>query len=126
MDDENAIAEEFHLLRAQVIEEMKDHVPLKEFFTRPALRKRCWIGWLTMVAGQCTGTIVINSKQSSSMSRQMTDVFTDYGPFLYKQLGFSVVNQLLIQCGWITVCLLGNAFNAAVIDYFGRVRMLRE
>jgi hypothetical protein len=50
----------------------------------------------------------------------------DYGPFLYRRLGFSVVNQLLIQCGWITVCLLGNAFNAAVIDYFGRVRMLRE
>jgi hypothetical protein len=44
-----------------VIEEMKDEVPLKEFFTRPALRKRCFIGWLTMVAGQCTGTIVINS-----------------------------------------------------------------
>lgn len=50
----------------------------------------------------------------------------DYGPFLYRNLGFSVVNQLLIQCGWITVCLLGNAFNAAVIDHFGRVRMLRE
>ncbi|KIX94624.1 uncharacterized protein Z520_09670 [Fonsecaea multimorphosa CBS 102226] len=107
-NDEHAIAEEFHLLHSQVIEEMKDQVPLKEFFTRPALRKRCWIGWLTMVAGQCTGTIVINN----------------YGPFLYRKLGFTVVNQLLIQCGWITVCLLGNAFNAAVIDHFGRVRML--
>jgi hypothetical protein len=50
----------------------------------------------------------------------------DYGPFLYRNLGFSVVNQLLIQCGWITVCLFGNAFNAAVIDYFGRVRMMSE
>ncbi|KAJ9640137.1 hypothetical protein H2204_003362 [Knufia peltigerae] len=107
-NNEHAIMEEFRLLRAQVEEEMKDHVPLKEFFTRPALRKRCWIGWLTMVAGQCTGTIVINN----------------YGPFLYRNLGFSVVNQLLIQCGWITVCLFGNAFNAAVIDHFGRVRML--
>ncbi|KAK7905434.1 hypothetical protein LTR67_000156 [Exophiala xenobiotica] len=99
-NDEHAIIQEFHLLHSQVVEEMKDHVPLKEFFTRPALRKRCWIGWLTMVAGQY------------------------YGPFLYKNLGFSVVDQLLIQCGWITVCLLGNAFNAAVIDHFGRVRMM--
>ncbi|KAL6242227.1 hypothetical protein RBB50_010775 [Rhinocladiella similis] len=107
-NNEHAIVEEFRLLHSQVVEEMKDYVPLKEFFTRPALRKRCWIGWLTMVAGQCTGTIVINN----------------YGPFLYRNLGFSVVNQLLIQCGWITVCLLGNAFNAAVIDHFGRVRML--
>ena len=61
-NDEHAINEEFHLLRLQVIEEMKDYVPLTDFFKRPALRKRCFIGWLTMAAGQCTGTIVINSQ----------------------------------------------------------------
>ncbi|KAI1628310.1 general substrate transporter [Exophiala viscosa] len=107
-NDEHAILEEFHLLHMQVLEEMKEFVPLKAFFTRPALRKRCFIGWLTMAAGQMTGTIVINN----------------YGPFLYKKLGFSVTNQLLIQCGWISVCWLGNAFNAAVIDRIGRVRLL--
>jgi len=95
-------------LHLQVIEEMKEYVPLKEFWTRPALRKRCFIGWLTMAAGQCTGTIVINN----------------FGPFLYKKLGFTVVKQLLIQCGWISVCLLGNIFNAIVVDRVGRVRML--
>jgi len=95
-------------LRLQVIEEMKDYVPLTDFFKRPALRKRCFIGWLTMAAGQCTGTIVINN----------------YGPFLYKKLGFSVVDQLLIQAGWISVCFFGNVFNAIVVDRVGRVRML--
>lgn len=60
--DEHGIGEEFHLLRLQVVEEMKDFVPLKEFFIRPALRKRCFVGWLIMVAAQATVTIVINSE----------------------------------------------------------------
>ena len=128
--DEHAIAEEFHLLHLQVIEEMKEYVPLKEFWTRPALRKRCFIGWLTMAAGQCTGTIVINSEFSycNQLTNQvvLVNLAADFGPFLYKKLGFTVVKQLLIQCGWISVCLLGNIFNAIVVDRVGRVRMLRE
>lgn len=62
INDEEAIAEEFHLLRLQVYEEMKEFVPLKQFWVRPALRKRCILGFMTMFAGQCTGTIVINSE----------------------------------------------------------------
>lgn len=36
----------------------------------------------------------------------------DYGPFLYKSLGFGTVQQLLIQCGYITICPFGNLFNS--------------
>ena len=51
---------------------------------------------------------------------------TDYGPFLYKKLGFTVVDQLLIQSGWITVCFFGNIINALIVYKVGRVRMLRK
>ena len=80
-----------------------------------------------MAAGQCTGAIVINSAFSQAVAPDtLVNVIADYGPFLYKKLGFSVVNQLLIQCGWISVCLFGNIFNAIVVDKVGRVRMLRK
>lgn len=45
---------------------------------------------------------------------------------LYGRLGFNTVQQLLIQCGWITVCPFGNWLNALVVDRIGRVRMLSE
>lgn len=67
--DEHAIAEEFHLLHLQVIEEMKEFVPLKEFLLQPSLCKRCFVGWLTMVAAQATGTIVINSESAKAGAR---------------------------------------------------------
>jgi hypothetical protein len=59
---EQVLEEEFLLLRAQVAQEMKHHVPLKQFWTQKSLRKRCIIGWLTFFAGQGTATLVINSQ----------------------------------------------------------------
>lgn len=132
-NDEEAVESEFALLRAQVVEEMRDRVPTKEFFTRPPLRKRCAIGFLTMIAAQCTGSVVINSEfecyglraaqRNVCQSRNLLTWAIDYGPFLYRKLGYDVVAQLLIQCGWITVAL-ANAINAMLIDRLGRVNML--
>ena len=34
------------------------------------------------------------------------------------------MQQLLIQCGWITVCPFGNWLNALIVDRVGRVRLL--
>lgn len=51
---------------------------------------------------------------------------SDYGPLLYKSLGFNAVQQLLIQCGWISVAPFGNFINAYLVDHMGRVKMLRE
>ncbi|KAK3660338.1 hypothetical protein LTR56_000714 [Elasticomyces elasticus] len=61
-----------------------------------------------MFGAQGTATLVINN----------------YGPSLYSSLGFNTVQQLLIQCGWITVCPLGNWLNALVVDRLGRTRLL--
>lgn len=61
-----AVEEEFRLLNAQVLQELKHEVPFKDFWLKPSLRKRCFVGWLTMAALQGTGTLVINSKSSIS------------------------------------------------------------
>jgi hypothetical protein len=51
---------------------------------------------------------------------------SDYGPLLYKSLGFDTLQQLLMACGWITIAPFGNLVNALVFDRFGRVHMLRK
>lgn len=61
------LEEEFLLLRAQVAQEIKHHVPLKQFWTQKSLRRRCIIGWLTFAAGQGTGTLVINSESPNDV-----------------------------------------------------------
>lgn len=48
----------------------------------------------------------------------------DYGPSLYKSLGFGTVQQLLIQCGWISICPFGNWINALIVDKVGRTALL--
>jgi MFS family permease len=50
----------------------------------------------------------------------------DYASIIYSSLGFSPINQLLIQSGYITVCPFGNAINALVVDKVGRTRMLSK
>ncbi|KAL1966953.1 hypothetical protein VTN77DRAFT_3697 [Rasamsonia byssochlamydoides] len=106
--DESTVRSQFDQLHAQLIHEKQNGVRLVELCRRPTLRKRCVIGWLTMFGAQGTATLVINN----------------YGPMLYGRLGFDTVQQLLIQCGWITVCPFGNWINALVVDQIGRVRML--
>lgn len=48
----------------------------------------------------------------------------DYGPSLYKALGFDSVSQLVIQGAWITVCPIGNFINSLIVDRVGRTRLL--
>jgi Sugar (and other) transporter len=43
---------------------------------------------------------------------------------LYAGLGFGTVPRLLIQCGWITVCPIGNFINSLIVDRVGRTRLL--
>ena len=79
-----------------------------DLFRTPSLRKRCIVGFLALFAAQGTATLVINN----------------YGPGLYKSLGFTTVQTLVIQGGWITVCPFGNLFNALVVDKVGRTKLL--
>lgn len=114
------------MLRAQLNVERNQHLEWKDFWLRPSLRKRCIIGFLVLFGAQGTATLVINSTMHAPLEngvRRLTAT-TDYGPSLYKSLGFGTVQQLLIQAGWITVCPFGNLINAFLVDRVGRVNMI--
>ncbi|KAF2103327.1 general substrate transporter [Rhizodiscina lignyota] len=106
--DDIGIQNDFQILKQQIHFEQEETTSWLDLVKNPGLRKRCIIGWLTLFGAQGTATLVINN----------------YGPLLYKSLGFDTVQQLLIQAGWITVCPFGNYFNALVVDKIGRTRLL--
>ncbi|KAF7198575.1 Sugar transporter STL1 [Pseudocercospora fuligena] len=106
--DQDAMRADFDHLCAQVAHEVRNSVSFAGMFRTKALRKRCAIGFLTTFGAQCTATIVINN----------------YGPLLYKSLGFDTIRQLLMAAGWISFAPVGNLLNAFVVDHFGRAKML--
>ncbi|KAF4963726.1 hypothetical protein FSARC_8274 [Fusarium sarcochroum] len=95
---------EFGQIRAQV--ELERHLPSSwgSIFTVPHYRKRALIGFTTLLAGQLTGTTVINN----------------YGPSLYSALGHGASDSLALSAGWLTEGLVCNAINALLLDYVGR------
>ena len=76
----------------------------RSLFTLPHYRKRAWIGFLALLAGQLTGTIVLNN----------------YGPSLYKSLGHTDAQSLALAAGWLTEGIVCNIFNAILLDFVGR------
>ncbi|KAJ4044429.1 hypothetical protein NW756_004763 [Fusarium oxysporum] len=82
------------------------HLPSSwaSLFTVPHYRKRALIGFTTLLAGQLTGTTVINN----------------YGPSLYAALGHGASASLALSAGWLTEGLVCNAINAVLLDYVGR------
>ncbi|EMT72276.1 Putative quinate permease [Fusarium odoratissimum] len=65
---------------------------------------RALIGFTTILAGQLTGTTVINN----------------YGPSLYAALGHGASASLALSAGWLPEGLVCNAINAVLLDYAGR------
>ncbi|KAK4941906.1 hypothetical protein LTR10_018236 [Elasticomyces elasticus] len=110
-DDPNnpgAIQAEFELIVAQINHERHNQLSIMDLLKRPSMRTRFFIGFIIMFGYQCTGTQVINN----------------YGPELYKSLGFNTVQQLLIQGGWISTCPLMNIVCMFVIDRLGRTKLM--
>ena len=79
-----------------------------EMWRRPSYRKRCILGCGFAFIGQSTGVLVLNN----------------YGPTIYAALGFDTEYQLIFQCGWISVGILGNIIGALVMDWTGRRPLL--
>src|SRR6266702_7046181 len=73
-------------------------------FRRPSYRKRSLLAMGFAFSGQSTAVLVINN----------------YGPTLYKALGYGTKDQLALQCGWITVGIISNFVGAALMDRIGR------
>jgi len=128
LTDEEGLRADFEHLRRQTMHELEHVVPFKRFLVQKSLRKRCIIGFLTMFGAQCTATIVINSKYYAAinMSNRFLTLGTDFDPLLYGNLGFNTVQQLGIQCGWVSTAPFGNLINAMIVDRVGRVRLLCE
>ncbi|RAH54477.1 sugar transporter family protein [Aspergillus piperis CBS 112811] len=104
-DPDNTFAqEEFNQIQSQLSYEATLPSSWKSIATVPHYRKRAWIGFLTMFAGQFTGTLVINN----------------YGPTLYSSLGYGSADTLLLSAGWITEGLFANMLNAYLLDRVGR------
>ncbi|KAF2703768.1 MFS general substrate transporter [Pleomassaria siparia CBS 279.74] len=73
-------------------------------FTKKGYRRRTALAMGFAFVGQSTGVLVINN----------------YGPTLYKTLGYGTKQQLEFQCGWITVGIVFNGVGALFLDKVGR------
>jgi MFS family permease len=46
------------------------------------------------------------------------------GPTIYAALGYDTLYQLIFQCGWISVGIIGNLIGALIMDWTGRKPLL--
>ncbi|CAG9950264.1 unnamed protein product [Clonostachys rosea f. rosea IK726] len=96
--------EEFHQMQAQSNLEKTLDSSGRALFQRRSYRKRLLIASGFGFIGQSTAVLVINN----------------YGPTIYKSLGFDTKDQLALQCGSNTTAAVFNFLGAAVMDRFGR------
>ncbi|KAF2096436.1 MFS general substrate transporter [Rhizodiscina lignyota] len=95
---------EFYQMQKQAELDRTLHVSWWGMFSKAAYRKRTILAMGFAFIGQSTAVLVINN----------------YGPTLYKTLGYGTEDQLRFQCGWITVGVIFNAVGASLMDRFGR------
>ncbi|KAF2467020.1 MFS transporter [Lindgomyces ingoldianus] len=104
-DPDNEYARsEFYQIRKQIaIDKLLDSSWVG-MFKKPSYRKRALLAVGTTFFIQCSGVLVINN----------------YGPTLYKNLGFSPVKQLLYPAAWLTLTLGINTMAIPLVDRFPR------
>jgi sugar porter (SP) family MFS transporter len=76
----------------------------RAMFTKPSYRKRTFMALFVTVGIQMTGPFVINN----------------YGPTLYRGLGYDTDKQLIYQLGWTTVAFGGAIASLFVIELVTR------
>jgi hypothetical protein len=108
-DHENLYARtEFHQIQKQIVIDRLLPTSWRQIFKKPSYRKRAILAVSTTGIIQCSGVLVINN----------------YGPTLYKNLGFSPQLQLLYPAAWLTFALGCNIFGCVFIDMFPRPKYL--
>jgi hypothetical protein len=95
---------EFYQIQKQIAIDRTLDSSWVTMFRRPSYRKRALYAMGTTFFIQCSGVLVINN----------------YGPTLYKNLGFSPVKQLLYPAAWLTLTLGINAMAIPIVDWFPR------
>lgn len=102
-DNEYASSEFYQICKQIAIDKTLDGSWVA-MFKKPSYRKRALLAMGTTFFIQCSGVLVINN----------------YGPTLYKNLGFSPVKQLLYPAAWLTLTLGINMMAIPLVDRFPR------
>ncbi|KAJ5798544.1 uncharacterized protein N7503_007840 [Penicillium pulvis] len=95
---------EFYQMKMQSEQDRALEPSWKELFTRASYRKRVVLACAYAFIGQSTAALVVNN----------------YGPTFYSALGYGTLDQLKLQCGWMTVGIVFNGLGAATMDRLGR------
>ena len=104
-DPEHDVAKaEFYQIQKQIAIDRTLGSSWKILFTKPSYRKRAFLAMGTTSIVQCSGVLVINN----------------YGPTLYRQLGYSQTKQLLYPAAWLTFALGMNIMAMPLVDRFPR------
>lgn len=73
LEDREALLKEFETLKEQIHHEKLARHRFVDLFSSPGMRKRCLIGFIVLFGCQGTGTLVINSKLSTSSAVRIAD-----------------------------------------------------
>ena len=85
--DQEYARSEFYQMQAQAEFDRSLTPTYKAMFFKKSYRRRTILACAFAFIGQSTAVLVINN----------------YGPTLYKALGYGTLDQLKLQCGWITM-----------------------
>lgn len=108
-DPEHKMAEaEFYQIRKQIIIDRTLGSSWMDIFRKPSYRKRAWLTIGTTGIIQCSGVLVINN----------------YGPSLYKNLGYGPAKSLLYSAGWLIFAWGMNICGMFLIDRFPRPKYM--
>jgi sugar porter (SP) family MFS transporter len=108
-DPENSYARaEFYQIEKQVQIDSKLNTSWVHIFKKPSYRKRAFLAMGTCAIIQCSGVLVINN----------------YGPILYKTLGYSTVQQIIYPAAWLTFAVGMNALAMLFVDRFPRPKYM--
>lgn len=95
---------EFYQMQKQAEFDRELEPTYKAMFFKKSYRKRTLLACGFAFIGQSTAVLVINN----------------YGPTLYKALGYGTLDQIKLQCGWITMGTPANLLGAIIMDRVGR------
>ncbi|KAK5444276.1 hypothetical protein LTS15_010391 [Exophiala xenobiotica] len=103
-EDQEYARGEFYQMQKQAEFDRSLTPTYKAMFFKKSYRKRTLMACGFAFVGQSTAVLVINN----------------YGPTLYAALGYGTLDQLKLQCGWITMGTPANLLGAAIMDRVGR------
>jgi MFS family permease len=100
---------EFYQMQKQTEFDQTLNPTWKQMFLRPSYRKRSIMACGFAFIGQSTAVLVINN----------------YGPTVYKALGYGTLDQLILQCGWITMAIPSNLLGVGITSAPRRIQTER-